>query len=185
MKSYISFFVMVLSILGSSAIDAQHEEDQKGHEDNKKVIIKRQRKPSDAVKDSIYYDRVKQESLDGVYIPRDLYDCFRELDKAMDLKAKETFMAYSDEEVDPKTHGTLGLWIKTRWQMMEGSRIWEYFRKMGIPHPEYAVGIIIQTYHRKLNNRDLEVKALVKKFKANWEKKQEHAAQEMLLNGKQ
>jgi hypothetical protein len=182
MKFYSSIFIFLVSSIFAFSAEAQHEHPI---DSTKKVIIKRQRKPSDIVKDSVYYDRVKQEKLDGVYIPRDLYDCFKELDKAMDAKAKETFMAFSDEEVDAKTHGTLGLWLKTRWQMEEGSRIWEYFRKMGVPHPEYAVGIIIQTYHRKLNNRELGVKELVEKFKANWQEKQRKEAQELLLNDKQ
>ncbi len=73
-----------------------------------KVIVKTQKKRGDYIQDSLYHVRVQESELDGMYIPKDLYDAFRELDKLMDDYAKEAFMAFSDEEVDGRTHGTLG-----------------------------------------------------------------------------
>lgn len=148
-----------------------------------KVIIKTQRKRGDVVNDSIYQARVLQSELDGMYIPKDLYDAFRELDKLMDGHAKEAFMAFSDEEVDGRTHGTLGVWLENKWSLSEGSRLSEYFRKMKVPHYDYMIGIIIRSYHRHLHGRDLGLKEQVLTFRQRWNERQQKKADKWLQNG--
>lgn len=148
--------------------------------DPDKVIIKRQKKAIYAGVDTFLQARAKMTHIDGVYIPKDLFDCFKELDKAMEEEVREEFMAYSDEEVDKRTHGSLGVWIKHRWQLENGSRLAQYFNKMQVPHPEYMVGIIIQSYHRQLNKRDLQLKEQVERFRKLWNEKQKKEAAEML-----
>ncbi|MGH1339569.1 MAG: DUF6794 domain-containing protein [Aureispira sp.] len=148
-----------------------------------KVIIKTQKKRGDVVNDSIYQARVKQSKLDGMYIPRDIYDVFRELDKLMDDHAKETFMAFSDEEVDGRTHGTLGVWLENKWSLSEGSRLSEYFRKMNVPHYDYMIGLIIRSYHRHLHGRDLGLKEQVLAFRQLWNKRQQKKADQWLERG--
>lgn len=152
----------------------------KSKNDPNKVIIKPEKKRGDAVNDSIYQARIKESKLDGMYIPIDLYDAFKELDKLMDADAKKTFMAFSDEEVDRKTHGTLGVWLENKWSMSEGSRLSEYFRKMKVPHYDYMIGIIITSYHRHLHGKDLKIKEQVAFFRDLWDKKQKAKAKEML-----
>lgn len=147
-----------------------------------KVIIKPQRKKDYHVNDSIYQERIKQSKLDGMYIPYDLKDAFKELNKLMDDEAKKTFMAYEDAEVDAKTHGSLGAWLENKWSMSEGSRLSEYFRKMQVPHYEYMIGIIIQSYHRHLHGRDLKLKEQVLFFRKLWNDKQKKKADEILKN---
>lgn len=148
--------------------------------DPDKVVIKKQRTQNDQLIDSLYQARVQLEEIEGVYIPRDLYDAFRELDKLMDDDAKKAFMAFSDAEVDRRTHGTLGVWIEHKWSMAEGSRLSEYFRKMKVPHYDYMVGIIIQSYHRHLHGRDLDIKGQVTRFRELWNRKQREKADRMM-----
>lgn len=152
-------------------------------EKTQKVIIKTQKKRGDIINDSIYQARVQQSELDGMYIPKDLYDAFRQLDKLMDDDAKQSFMALSDEEVDRKTHGSLGVWIEHKWSMSEGSRLSEYFRKMRVPHYDYMIGIIIQSYHRHLHGKDLKVKEQVLYFRKKWDKKQKAKADALINSG--
>lgn len=151
--------------------------------DPDKVIIKTQKKRGDVVNDSIYQARVQQAELDGMYIPKDLYDAFHELDKLMDDQAKEAFMAFSDEEVDRKTHGSLGVWLENKWSLSEGSRLSEYFRKMKVPHYDYMVGIIIRSYHRHLHGRDLQLKEQVLAFRKLWNERQQKKADQWLQTG--
>jgi hypothetical protein len=147
------------------------------------VIIKTQKKRGDALNDSIYQIRVLESELDGMYIPKDLYDVFEELDKLMDDEAKKTFMAYSDAEVDRKTHGSLGVWLEHKWSLSEGSRLSDYFRKMKVPHYDYMIGIIITSYHRHLHEKDLKIKEQVNFFRNTWNKKQEAKAKELIQRG--
>jgi hypothetical protein len=145
-----------------------------------KVILKPQNKPIDPTIDSIYKWRILQSHLDDVYIPYDINDCCKQLDKLMEAAVKKRFMAFSDEEVDRKTHASLGKWIDHKWQITEGSRISNYFRKAGVPHPEYSIGIIITSYHRYLHKKDLKLKEQIDFFKKKWNEEQKEKALDLL-----
>jgi len=147
-----------------------------------KIIIKPQKTAMDASYDSIYQWRISQSILDDVYIPMDINDCFKQLDKLMEEPVKKRFMAFSDEEVDRKTHASLGKWIDHKWQITQGSRISNYFKRMGVPHPEYSIGIILTSYHRYLHMKELKLKEQVTFFKEKWNEKQREKAKELLGN---
>lgn len=176
------FCTFFLSILSLTCIIAQNPPQAHTQDSTEKVVIKRQKKQLDAMYDTVYQWRIKQTKLNDFYIPLDLYDCFRQLDKLMEDEVRVRFMEFSDEEVDARTHGSLGIWIDHKWQLTDGSRLSAYFNKMGIPHPQYMVGLIIQTYHRYLHKRDLGVKELRAKYQAMWQKKQKEEANKMLQN---
>ena len=137
----------------------------------KKVKVKYQKTNLTEMADSIYKARIKLETIDGVYIPRDLYDCFKQLDKLMDADVKAKFMAFKDTEVDARAHKSVGFWLQNKWSLTEGSRLSKYFNDMGVPHYDYMVSIVLTTYHRYLHKKDLGVKALVKQYKKHWKDK--------------
>lgn len=122
--------------------------------------------------DSIYRWRITQEKLGGVYIPKDLYDCFKQLDKLMDADVKAKFLAFKDEEVDGRCHLNIGQWIGFKWELADGSRLSAYFNKMGVPHPDYMISIILVSYHRNLLKQDLKLKEQVEAYKKDWTQKQ-------------
>jgi hypothetical protein len=130
--------------------------------------------------DSLYRWRIKQERLDGIYIPKDLNDCFAVLDKAMDAETKKTFLAIPDEEVDALTHNTIGRWMDVRWHMSEGSRLTAKLNEMGLPHYEYMISVILVSYHRIKNGRDPGVKEQVQQYQAHWEEKQAEKRREAM-----
>ena len=123
--------------------------------------------------DSLYRWRIKQEKLDGVYIPKDLEDCFGVLDEAMDEPTRKAFLELPEAEVDARTHNTIGLWMSVRWQMPEGSRITAKLYQMGLPHFDYMISTILVSYHRLKHGIDLKVEDQIAFYRAHWEKKQE------------
>ena len=129
------------------------------------VVIKKERKRYHIIADSMYKERLKQEKINGNYIPRDLLDAFRELDKIIVGAARENFMNFSDEEVDKRTHRKIGFILKERWYMYEGSRYTGFFKRMGINGLEHMIGITIQSYHRHLHKKDLQVREQIDFFK--------------------
>lgn len=175
-----TFIVLLLSCTAISSFAQEPPKEKKQDKEAPKVIIKTQKKRGDIVNDSLYKIRVQQSELDGMYIPRDLYDAFKQLDQLMDDDARKTFMAYSDTEVDRKTHGSLGVWLEHKWSLSEGSRLSEYFRKMKVPHYDYMIGIIITSYHRHLHGKDLKIKEQVLFFRNVWNKKQKAKADALI-----
>jgi hypothetical protein len=133
-----------------------------------------------ATVDSLYRWRIKQERLDGIYIPKDLNDCFAVLDKAMDGETKKTFLAIPDDQVDAQTHNTIGRWMDVRWHMSEGSRLTAKLNEMGLPHYEYMISVILVSYHRIKNGRDPGVKEQVEQYQAHWEEKQAEKRREAM-----
>ncbi len=129
---------------------------------------------TDAEFEKNYAWRIRQEKLNGVYIPRDLLNCFDELNRLIEPKAKQKFMSMSEYDAYHKLYFSLGRWIIQNWGFYEGSRLSDYFRKMGISYPEDMAQIIITSYHRHLNKVPLEVKAQVEALKEK--RRQEHEA---------
>ena len=144
------------------------------------IRIKVQQTTMEKARDSAYQARISFSELDGHYIPLDLLDCFKELNKIMEPSAKEAFMEIPDSIVDARTHGMLGLYLNKRWSIAEGSRLTAYFRKMKVPHYDYMIGIIIQSYHRYLHGRPLEVREQVAYFNELWEVKKAKKFQQLL-----
>ncbi len=169
--------IFILLLITTISLNAQDSLIVKNQD---KVIIKPQRKKDYHVNDSIYQERVKKSKLDGMYIPYGLKDAFKELNQLMDEEARKTFMAFGDTEVDAKTHATLGAWLENKWSMSEGSRLSEYFRKMQVPHYEYMIGILIQSYHRHLHGKDIQLKEQVLFFRKLWNDKQKKKAEALL-----
>ncbi len=151
---------------------------------NAKITIKSQRTALDIYQDSLYQWRIKQTKLDNIYIPSDLNDCMKQLDILMEEDTKTTFKNFKEEEVDRKTHNTLGRWIDIKWKVSEGSRISYYFNLNGVPHPDYMIGIILISYHRHLHGKDLGYKDLVLQFREIWKKKQREKAESMINKSK-
>lgn len=108
-----------------------------------------------------YQKRIRQTHINGVYIPKDLIDCHRQLDKLIDEEGKKKFMAASEEQVLDRLHFSLGRWIWHNWGLLEGSRLSVYLNQMRVNNPEDMAQFIIITYHRKLNDKELDMKNLV------------------------
>ena len=112
------------------------------------------------------YDwRLRQETLYGSYIPKDMNEVLLELNKKIDSKSKAKFAALSEQEAATKLFFSLGRWMTHNWSLFEGSRLSKYMQDLGIHHPDDMVRFFIIVYHRSLTKQPLEVKVLVAKFK--------------------
>lgn len=130
-----------------------------------------------------YQNRIKQEVLFGVYIPKDLDDAFTELNKKIDAGSKAKFKTVSEEEAIHKLYFSLGRWIIENWGFYGGSRFSNYLRELGITYPEDMAEFVIVSYHRSLNRKELKIKEQVEAFKAKREKEYlERASQGKVLH---
>lgn len=123
-----------------------------------------------------YQRNIKKSRINGVYIPANLEEAFKELDDLSPDAAKVKFTNASEDIVSTKLHFGLGRWISVYWNFTEGSRYVEYLRKLGITDPDHMIQFTIVSYHRFKNNRDIAVETQVEKYKELREEKR----QEML-----
>ena len=108
------------------------------------------------------------ESSDVVYIPKDLDDCFKELNKLLEPSVIEELKNGSEEDLS-RYHFGLGMWIRNNWGVWGDSRLGDYFREMGIWHPDDMSSIILVSYWRHLNDRPIQLDEQVEFYESYWE----------------
>jgi hypothetical protein len=107
--------------------------------------------------EALYEKRIKMEIINGVYIPHDLEDAFRELNRLTEPKALIRFKNSPEDSIRRKLHFGLGRWIHVNWGLEEGSRISHYFKLKGVSMPDDIVELIILAWHRHLNGVPLRL----------------------------
>ena len=113
-----------------------------------------------------YNKRIKEEMLFGVYIPADLEDAYRELERLSDPQGLVEFKTAPEDSIRRKLHFGFGRWILSNWGLEEGSRISHHLKEKGVSVPDDMVRIIIVTWHRRLNGKPAKLEeelALVRK----------------------
>ncbi len=94
------------------------------------------------------------DSIYGIYIPKNIEDCFHtlnnimkkeDIDKIKNIKSNNDLSAY---------HFGIGLWMRNNWGLWVGSRLSEYFHSRNINHPDSISSRILSFYHEWLNDKN-------------------------------
>jgi hypothetical protein len=113
-------------------------------------------------------EKVKLDTIDGGYIPKNLEDCFLEIDKMLNDSLKTEFKKISEDDFTGKTHFGLGIWMRNNWSLWGSSRLSRYFNEKEIYHPDDMSGIILTSYHRKLTNKNIDLENQINYYKTYW-----------------
>lgn len=97
--------------------------------------------------------RNRQDTLDGAYIPKDIEDCFSELDNILTKNNREEFR----KKMPSVYHMGLGRELRNLWGLWTSSRLKEHFLDLGITHPEDMSAIILASYKNYLNGREFDL----------------------------
>ncbi|MEI7527223.1 MAG: DUF6794 domain-containing protein [Mariniphaga sp.] len=116
------------------------------------------------------FDRYNSDSIKGVYIPKDLEDCFNQIDSFWNDSTKQVVKGWNEAEFSVRIHMGFGMWMRNNWQLWGGSRLSKYFNDKGIFHPDDMSGIILNSYHRHLTNSEIKLEEQIQFYKEYWEK---------------
>jgi hypothetical protein len=133
--------------------------------------------------DTIGIDKFKTDSINGIYIPKDLNDCFTQIDGFWNDSLKNQVKLWTEDEFCGNAHFGFGMWMRNNWGLWSGSRLKVYFNDTGIYHPDDMSGIILTSYHRYLTGKKVDLKKQLKQSKAYWEKSQSPSKFEAKTNG--
>lgn len=111
-----------------------------------------------------YQKRIKLDSINGVYIPKNTNDAFDQLNKKIDAKSKEKFMRTSEDTISRIAVKSLGSWMIRNWSFFEGSRLAAYLKTIGVFHPEDQAAFLVIGYYRYLNKLPLEEEKRIKEI---------------------
>jgi len=116
----------------------------------------------------------QKEKLKGK--PDDIYECFEYLDVIFDDTAKYTFMTFPEEVSAANYHFGLGMWMRNNWGLWRNSLLKQSLIDSGYVHPDDMSSIILKAYHRKLNNKPLNVKEDAELYRKHWESQGNNAS---------
>jgi hypothetical protein len=129
------------------------------------VAVEAQRVYAQADSEAKRAERTRQvhmvaDSIDGVYIPRNLRESFTQLDRLLPDTIKQRLRHPDPEYGLAGFHMGLGLWMRNNWQLWGGSRLQQYLQTLGIQHPDNMSGVILTTYSEYLTGKPLDEQAL-------------------------
>jgi len=136
---------------------------------------------------------IMSDSINGQYIPNDLFDCYHHLDKLLSDSMKLQIKV-SNNLID--FHFSLGRWIRNTMGLWTCSRFKRYFQRNNIKNPDDMSGLIIEGYKCYLNDSIYDIaklKLLIPpppppsliasvKFKAPYNKKRNNFIKKHRLN---
>lgn len=89
-------------------------------------------------------------------IPRNLEECFIGLENEWSQELIGIFRNESEGDL-PQYHHGLGQAIRNRWIHPRGSHLSKFFEDLGIFHPDDMSAIILTSFHRYLNDKDIRL----------------------------
>ncbi len=99
-----------------------------------------------------------------MYIPKDIDECFVELRKVFPGDKLGKFKNTDEDDLAGRYHMGVGAWMRKNWELSGDSPLAKYFKQMGISQDGDMSNIILRSFHRRLNNRDIELDAQVKRY---------------------
>lgn len=112
--------------------------------------------------------RFTTDSINGHYIPKDLEDCFKQIDSFWSDSTKNEIKLQSEDDFTADAHFGFGMWMRNNWRLWGGSRLSKYFNEKGIYHPDDMSGIILDSYHRHLTGKEINLQQQINYYKAYW-----------------
>lgn len=138
---------------------------------DKSKLKARQEKKKEIIKEKEAYKmRIVADSIQGFYIPKNIEECFTELDKLLKPKDIKALKSLKEEEVISNYHHGLGTYLRNNWYLWGGSRLSNYFKNLGIFHPDDISSIILRSYYRYLNQQEIKLDKQIKYYKDYWAK---------------
>ena len=100
-------------------------------------------------------------------IPTTLEECFAALVKMTD--DPEDLVYFRLEGATAHHHG-LGRWIRNNWGLWkrEGP-LYSWLVALGLEHADDMSGLILESFHRKLTDKPLDIEGQVRHYQEHWE----------------
>jgi len=115
-----------------------------------------------------YANRFSLDTIQGVYIPKDINECIVHFEKRWSDSLKLVVKKKQESKFVSDAHLAVGMWMRNNWWLWKGSRLSNYFNDLGVNHPDDMSSIILTCYHRYLNGKQFNIKAQVDRFKNYW-----------------
>ena len=108
------------------------------------------------------------------YVPQNLEDALSYLECAWNKAEKDTFRNKDEFAATIQLHHGYGTWIRNHWGLWRGRNpLYKYFKGFGLFHPDDMSDIILVSFHRRLNDKDIKLEEQIQRYKEFWDKAKE------------
>lgn len=102
-------------------------------------------------------------------VPSSLEEAFDILDELISEEEVQELRSMSLDSFIGRTHHGMGRWLRNNWNLWkEEGPLYDYFVDLGLEHADDMSGVILTSYWRKKNGKDLDVKKQVVKYQKYW-----------------
>jgi hypothetical protein len=110
------------------------------------------------------------------YIPKDLDDALTYLNCSWTDKNKEDFKSKDESDAVTELHMGTGLGIRNGWELWKAKNsLYRFFKSKGIFHPDDISSIILTSFHRQLNKRQIDLENQIQHHKDYWKNVKEES----------
>lgn len=104
-----------------------------------------------------------------IQLPKNLDECLDVLMKHYETGGWEQFKQMDEEEATSICHHTTGRSIRNDWKLWdENSELHKWFKSIGAIHADDMSSIILTSFHRKLNGKDIDLNSQIEFYKTYW-----------------
>lgn len=115
------------------------------------------------------------------YVPVNLEDALNYLECSWSKTDKDTFKNKDEFTATIELHRGYGMGLRNSWGLWRGkNKISKYFRSLGIFHPDDISNIILVSFHRKLNNKDIHIQEQIQRYKDYWDNSEKKQAEDKI-----
>ena len=104
-----------------------------------------------------YDENIKKEKINNVYIPKDVEDAMKELDRLSSPEGRFRLTEGSEEQIAKTLIFGLGKWMIVNWNFYEGSRLSHALKNKGVTLPDDMAHYLIISYYRYLKGLPMEL----------------------------
>lgn len=104
-------------------------------------------------------------------IPKNLNDCFTVLTEIFNESEsdRDWFKKSTEDEAIGGSHHGIGRWIRNTWGLWEkNTELFDYFKNLGLWHADDMSGVILTSYHRFLNGKELNLQEQIQHYLDFW-----------------
>jgi len=104
----------------------------------------------------------------SVKTPKNLEQCFEALNILLFPEDVQEIKNGTEKDMC-KYHFFLGMWIRNNWGLWKkNSKLYDYFKGMGLWHADDMSSVILDSYYRNLNNLPLGLDKQIEAYKKYW-----------------
>jgi hypothetical protein len=110
-----------------------------------------------------------EEPVDNTFIPRNLEECFTELDIIITQADPQDAADFLKESDANKYHFFFGMQIRNNWKLWQPKTVLhEWFKERGIWHADDMSSIILNSYLRVRQGRPIDLEEQIKYYQDYW-----------------